>query len=163
MAKKKTSAKKSSRSAKNVAPAKATGLAARNPGMVLVLSFILMFASNSVVLYFANAFFPNQVVLGTHSLPVLAALLISMTALTLDTTFSIPFFRSFENMRGKMLTSGEWMVGYLFINFASLWFIGRFAEYLGLGFSSWMVVLALAAVMDFFQGLVMMALGKAVS
>jgi len=162
MARKKTSAKSRTKTRKTsrrkiITPSKTK----RTGSMMMVLSFLVLFAVNSVIIYFANLFFPQHVVLGTFTITPVAALLISMTALTLDNTFAIPFFHAWESNRKKELTSAEWMIGYFFINFIALWVIGRFAHFLGLGFSSWMIVLALAAVLDFFQGLAMMVLSKA--
>ena len=52
------------------------------------------------------------------------------------------------------------MIGYLVINFVGLWSVARGADVLGLGISSWMIVLVIAVVLDFIQGGVMMGLGK---
>jgi predicted membrane protein len=54
----------------------------------------------------------------------------------------------------------QWMLTYLVINFVALWEISRFADNLGLGFSSWIVILLFAAVIDLIQGGAMMILGE---
>ncbi len=59
-------------------------------------------------------------------------------------------------MMGKALTTAHWMAGYLAINFVGLWVISRFSEQFGLGISAWWIVLILAAVLDFVQGMGMM-------
>jgi hypothetical protein len=52
------------------------------------------------------------------------------------------------------------MLTYFAINIVALWEITRFAENLGLGVSSWVVVILLAAALDWAQGMAMMAAGK---
>lgn len=54
----------------------------------------------------------------------------------------------------------DWMKLYFVVNTLSVYLITRFAEIYGLGVSSWIVVLVLAALMDIVQGVSMMQLGK---
>lgn len=130
----------------------------RNPGMVMVVSYFVLKGVSAVVIYLANMWFPSQVVLGTVSLTMWWAVLLSAGALALIDTLALPFLAEFEHRRGRLLSPGEMMVAYLLINFIGLWGITRFAEVFGMGVTSWMVVLALAAVLDFFQGIAMVAL-----
>lgn len=129
-----------------------------NHGMILVASFAVIFIVNMIVLYFANLWFPNTVVLGTMSLTTLWALLLSAGALAVVGTFSIPFFHEVEMRSNKVLTPLEWTLGYLVINFVSLWLLTRAAEIFGMGVTSWLVVLVLAVVLDIVQGIGMMSL-----
>lgn len=128
--------------------------------MVLVVSYLVLLVSNSVVLFLAHALFPKMVVLGTGSLSVLWAVALSMGALSLLNTFAIPFVRVVENNRKKMFSTAEWMLSYFILNFVGVWLISRAAEQFGLGVSSWVVVLLLALVFDMVQGMVMMQLER---
>lgn len=129
-----------------------------NPGMVFVLSYVVLFGVNAVVLLLANAFFPENVVLGTYALSPRWSVFLSMGTLALLDTFAIPFARELERMKGRPLTTQEWMVKYFFLNFAGLWLITRFSEQFGVGVTSWGVVGLLAIVLDFVQGAAMMRL-----
>jgi hypothetical protein len=129
-----------------------------NPGMILVLSFAVLYIVNMIVIYFANMWFGLNVVLGTMSLSTLWALLLSAGTVAVINTFSIPFFHEWEMRRGKILSSWEWMAGYFVINVAAIWLVTRAAEIFGMGVSSWIVILVLAAVLDFVQGIGMMSL-----
>jgi uncharacterized membrane protein YvlD (DUF360 family) len=132
----------------------------KNPGLVLVTTYFVLFVVNSLIFTLANSIFPNQVVLGTEFINFPWAILHSAGVLSLIGTFAIPFFHEKERVLGRNLTSKEWMVGYLVLNFMSIWIIARFADQLGLGISSWMVALVLAAVLDVVQGIAMMKLEK---
>lgn len=126
----------------------------------MVISFVLMLIVNSILLFLINKLFPQAVVLGTHHITWPWAILHSMITLALILTAAIPAFHEVESRRGKELSPADWMLGYLVINFASLWTISRFSENIGLGMSSWFVVLLVAAVFDWAQGMVMMGLQK---
>lgn len=132
----------------------------QNKGMILVVTYLVLFGVNTGILYLAHRFFPESIVLGTHALSPVWALVHSMGALALIDTFAIPFLYEWEKMRGSLLASHEWMIAYLVLNFGGLWLISRFSEQFGLGVSSWYVVLALAIVLDVVQGIVMMQLEK---
>ena len=130
------------------------------PGMILLATYVLVYLVNVAVLYLANMFFPQQVVLGTFSMSPAWALLHSMGALALLNTFGVPIARLVERIRGRMLTDKEWMIKYFILNFVGLWLISRFSDQFGLGISSWYVAAILAVVLDMVQGLVMMQLEK---
>ena len=131
-----------------------------NPGIMMVKTFVAMILVNGLVIYLANMFFPEQVVLGTMSISHLWAVLLSAGTLAVINTFTMPFFTIWEQQVKRVLTPMEWMGGYLVINFVGLWLITRVAEIFGLGVASWLVILVLAVVLDFLQGLVMMNLEK---
>ncbi|MBI5151300.1 MAG: hypothetical protein HZA34_01870 [Candidatus Pacebacteria bacterium] len=130
------------------------------PGMMTPISYGLLFAANGLVISLANTWFPQYVVLGTVNISALWAVLLSAGVLALIGTLTMPFFQEYESRRGRMLSDKEWMVGYLVVNFVGVWLVARVSEIFGLGVTSWMVVLGLAAVLDLVQGFVMMGLEK---
>ena len=131
-----------------------------NPGIILVISFVVLFAVNSLVVYLSSLWFSNHVVLGTFTITPVWALIHAMGTLSLINTFAIPFLNQYEADRGKKLSSTEWMLAYFIVNFAGIWLITRFADQLGFGISSWVVAVVLAAVLDIFQGMAMMSLER---
>lgn len=131
-----------------------------NPGIVLVTSYFVLFAVNALVIYLANVYFPRNVVLGTFNINLGWSIFHSMGTLALINILIIPFIREIERWKGRMLTPMEWMVKYFVINFVGVWAITRFSEQFGLGVSSWLVVVILAAVLDLVQGVAMMQIGK---
>lgn len=133
---------------------------AENPGLVLVITYFVLFLVNGLVVLLTNGLFPQQVVLGTQFISKGWAIIHSMGTLALLNTFAIPFVREYEKSRGKMFSSTEWMVAYFVLNFVGVWVVARFAENLGFGISSWTVALVLAAVLDVIQGIAMMQVEK---
>lgn len=132
----------------------------QNSGLMLVISYVVLFVVNSLVLMLANRLFPDQVVLGTAALTPLWATCLSMGKLALINTFGIPFVTEYELRKKTIFTPIQWMVTYFLLNAVGLWLISRFSEQFGLGVRSWLVVVLLAAVMDLVQGIVMMQLEK---
>lgn len=131
-----------------------------NPGMILVPSFFLLFASSSLALLAANALFPSNVVLGTMSLSPGWAVALSMGTLSTFLTLAIPFSDVLEKWKGGLLTPLDWMLNYFLLNAALLWLISRASDVFGLGISSWYVVAALAMAFDVAQTVVMVGLEK---
>lgn len=129
-------------------------------GMTVVITTVLLFVTNAIILYFGQMFFPKQIVLGTHALSYWWAVFMSMGKLAIIGAFVMPFVGKYENMRHKIFSPIEWMVLYFVVNFVALWVITRFSEQYGLGVASWTVVVALAIVLDVVQGMVMMAYGN---
>jgi hypothetical protein len=129
-------------------------------GMTVVVSTAIVFVVNAIVLYLAQMFFPKNIVLGTHSLSYFWALYMSMGKLALLTAFIMPFVGKYENMRNKIFSPMEWMALYFVVNFVGIWTISRFSEQFGLGVTSWVVVLALAVVLDVAQGIAMTVYGN---
>ena len=128
--------------------------------MILVITYFALFVVNGLIIYLANLLFPAQVVLGTMSIGLLWAILHTAGVLTLIDTLAIPFFHEKEKMMKRMLSPKEWMIGYFVLNFVAVWSITRFSEEFGMGVVSWMVVLVLALVLDFVQGMAMMWVQK---
>jgi len=131
-----------------------------NPGMMFVISIVVVALINALVVYLANMFFPNQVVLGTMSISRLWSLAIFSTALSLFTVMALPFLKQMEISRGKEMSPPEMMGAFLVINFIVVWLLSRVSEVFGVGVASWMVVLALSVVFDVLQGGVMVAIDK---
>lgn len=136
------------------------GVFEQNPGLLLVLTYVILFFTNCIVIYLAHLLFPQHVVLGTAHLTLYWALILSASELAIIDTFVIPFVRQYEIRAGRMLKSFEWMILYFLLNFITLWIIARFAHIFGLGLSSWVVAALLALILDVAQGFVMMQLEK---
>ncbi len=132
----------------------------KNPGMIITATYVIMYIVNAPILYLANMLFPEQVVLGTATLSLMWAVVLSMSALSLILTLLIPFLHEIERKLDRDLTMQEWIGAYLAINFGGIWLISRFSEQFGLGVSSWLVVLGLAVVMNLVQGVIMMQFEK---
>lgn len=132
----------------------------KNPGMLITATFVIMYVVNAPILYLAHMLFPEQVVLGNVTLSLLWAIFLSMSALSLLVTLLVPFLHEVERRLDRDLTMQEWFGAYLAINFGGIWLISRFSEQFGLGVSSWLVVLGLAVVMNFVQGIAMMQFEK---
>lgn len=137
-----------------------TSLQKSSDGVILVVSYLVLFVVNSIVIYLAHMLFPSLVVLGTRSLSLVWAISLSMGVLSLINTFAIPLVRVYENERKRMFSTNEWMIAYFLLNFGGVWLIARGSAQLGLGITSWVVALVLAVVFDLVQGVVMMKLEK---
>ena len=129
-------------------------------GLHLIYSFLTLFAVNFVVLHLVNMLFPTHVVLGTYSISHWWAMCHSMLRLTLYGTLAMLLVTFYEWKNKVTFTSKQWMATYLVVNFAALWEISRFADNLGLGFSSWFVILLFAGVLDMAQGMAIIYLGE---
>src|SRR5689334_17483222 len=129
-------------------------------GINLVLSFLTLFVVNGLIIILANRFFPKQVVLGTISISYWWALHNSALKLTLINTLVMPFVALYEWKKKTTFTPQQWMGTYLIVNIVALWSIARFANNLGLGLSAWWVAVILAIVLDWIQGMAMLAAGK---
>ena len=104
-----------------------------NPGIILVVSYFVLFAVNALVITLAHGYFPNQLVLGTTNLTQAWAVILTAGKLALINTFAIPFIRQYELRRGKMLTPSDWMIIYFILNFVGIWLITRFPIQFGTG------------------------------
>ena len=125
-------------------------------GMMFNISLFLVAVVNLVVFYLANMFFPENIVLGTISLTASWALILTSTALSLITVIMMPFLRMWEMNQKRDMKPAEMIGVYFVINFVGLWLLTRASDVFGLGVTSWIVVLLLAVVLDFAQGMVMM-------
>lgn len=129
-------------------------------GIMLILSYFSLLASNLLVIYLANLLFPSHIVLGTFALTSTWALWLSSSKLALLGLLVMPLVAYREWKTKKDFRPQDWIMLYALVNIASLWIVTRFAEIYGLGASSWLVILGLALVMNFVQGIVMMNLSK---
>jgi len=129
-------------------------------GMTLVISTFILFGVNIVVLFIAQMLFPQNIVLGTHSLTYQSALAMSMGVLSYLISFFMPFVSKYELMRAKIFSPFEWSALYLVVNLIGLWLITRAAQQFGLGVTSWMVIVPLAIALDVAQSLIMMIYGN---
>lgn len=130
-------------------------------GMTVIITTVILYVVNAIVLGLSQMIFPKNIVLGTHALSYIWAIFLSMSALSILGSFVMPFVGKYENMRNKIFSPVEWSLLYFVVNFVGIWSITRFSEQFGLGVTSWMVVLVLAIVMDIFQGIAMMVYGNA--
>jgi hypothetical protein len=128
--------------------------------MMQVYSYGTLYLVNFLGIYFANLWFPAQVVLGTVTISLLWALILSAGTTALLGTLAMPFFQVWEQKRQKELSPLEWMVGYLVVNCVSIWLITRKSELFGMGVSSWIVVIALGIVLNILQAIAMTKLQK---
>lgn len=127
-----------------------------NVGMIYVICFVILFVVSAAVIWLANSLFPQSVVLGTMSIPPIWAIVLSAGVIALIDTFALPLVTQWEMQRDKLATPIEMSMIFLGVNFAVVWLITRVAEIFGLGVSSWLVVFALAFVLDAAQGISMM-------
>jgi len=132
----------------------------KHTGIMLVISFFILFAVNSLVLYFANLLFPTQIVLGNQSVTYGWSFIHSMATLAILNIFLVPLVREYENKIGKMISPMCWMKTYFIANFIGLWILARFANQLGMGLSSWVVALFLALALSVIQGIALMLVEK---
>jgi hypothetical protein len=131
-----------------------------NPGIVLLVTYLLLFITNSLVILLANLLAPTHVVLGTAHLSLSWAVCLSMGKLALIGTFMIPIINEAESRRKQVFTPRDWLIVYFIINFIGVWLISRAAGQFGLGISTWITAAILALVFDAAQGMIMMQLEK---
>lgn len=114
--------------------------------------FGVWFVAQSVVLSFLSHFFSESIVIGTYAIEPLHALVYSMFVLTLFAVGSLPLLEIIQEYRAVEFRTTEWMFFYFGVNSGGLWIISRFADQLGLGLGSWIVVAALGLLFSFVQG-----------
>lgn len=131
-----------------------------NPNAYMSVVFLLLWLVNALVIALTNFVMPHQIVLGTISISPFAALVLSSGILAWFATVTLPLFTEIEIRKKIVLTPQHWMIGYLVLNAISVWIIARFSDVIGLGISSWVYVLLLAAVLDVVQGMTMMTYGE---
>ncbi len=107
---------------------------------------------SAVTTLLANLFFPKAVVLGNHELSPFVASFYAMAIVSLIAVGIMPVAEYFAKENKFKLTSTHWLVLYWVVNATSLWLMGRFAQLVGLGLSSWMTAILLGLVIDLIQG-----------
>lgn len=130
----------------------------QNPSMWLLISFLILYAVTALVVHVAHMWAPESVVLGTMSLSYGWALLLSSGVIALISLFAMPFFTEWEMRNKRVLKPKELFALYFVVLFFDVWLVTRAADVFGLGVSSWLVVLLLAAALDVTQGMSMMML-----
>ncbi len=120
----------------------------------LSLMFVFFMIAHSVVVFLGSVIFPSQLVLGTHLISPLLGLVQSMLVFTLLAVVATPVIEVLSAWTKVKLSDFHWIAGYFVINFFGLWGVARFAEILGMGVASWVVVVVLAVVFDLVQGIV---------
>ncbi len=106
----------------------------------VVMLYFGFFTVNSLVIWLANMFFPSYVVLGTEWITRCWAIIHSMGTLALVNVFTASCGQEDKRM----------MTG-LVVNSVGLWLIARLAKQLGLGISSWLIVVMLGLVLSAVQ------------
>lgn len=129
-------------------------------GINFIFTFVIMLIVNVVVLMLANLVAPNHVVLGTYSITPWWATYHSMFKLSVAATFFMPLVTYYEWKNKTVFSPKQWLMTYFVVNLVMIWEITRFAENLGFGVSSFLVVVILAAVFNLAQGSAMMFSGK---
>ncbi len=122
--------------------------------MQLVAMFGSLFVTNALVLAGVNWLFPTQLVLGTNLLSPFWALLYATGVLTLIIVGLVPVIELLAAQLRLKISDMQWMALYMVINIGALWIVGRFAEIVGLGVASWLVVVLVSVVLNMVQGLV---------
>lgn len=126
----------------------------------IIYSFVVLVVVNVAVLILANSLFPTHVVLGSAAVPYAWAIYHSMFKLTVISIIVMLLVTYWEWKHKMVFSPKQWMMTYFVVNAAILWEITRFADNLGVGVSSWVVLLILAFVFNFVQGMAMLKLGK---
>jgi hypothetical protein len=100
---------------------------------------VLYIIHNSILLYFANLFFPQEFVLGTHRISFLGAIIIA----GLIWTIIVRRLNLTINTKSKLNT---YILTWIY-NFVALWITARIAPYSGFGAISfvWLIGLSLVA------------------
>jgi len=129
-------------------------------GINFLFTFFIMFVVNIVVLMLANLVAPNHVVLGTYSITPWWATYHSMFKLSVITTMFMPLVTYYEWKFKIVFSPKQWLMTYFVVNLVVIWEITRFAENLGFGVSSFLVVVILAGIFNLVQGFAMMYSGK---
>jgi len=122
----------------------------------LTLIYFCFYVLNVIVVYFANRFFPESVVLGHHFYAPWHALLQSMAVMTFIIVGAMPVVETLANFARIKLMMRDWIIVYALVDIFAVWFTARFAELLGFGISSWIIAVVLGLVIDFLQGALML-------
>jgi hypothetical protein len=104
------------------------------------------------VTYIASMLFPMAVVLGNAVVSPFMALFYSMLITTLIGVGVMPLVEMVSSSLKIKMSMPHYIVLYAIVNAAALWIVSRFAEQVGLGLSSAVVIVVLAVVLDLVQG-----------
>jgi len=118
----------------------------KNKKLTLWLTILV---ANAIVLYVASLFFPDHVVLlGNATLTNWLSAVVTALVLTIILRLVKPLLTA-TNLKVK----GDLPINitYLITNIVGLWVLGRLANYVGFGISSFVVVIVLGAVLSLVQ------------
>lgn len=117
----------------------------KNENYILLLSIGVV---NAIALYLANMFFPTYIVLGNNSLSPLLATVITGFLLSAIMALPEPVMKAVG-----LKTKNElyYALVYLIFNIVGLWILGRLANFIGFGISSFVVVIVLGFILNLIQ------------
>lgn len=117
----------------------------KNENYMLLLSIGVV---NAIALYLANMFFPTYIVLGNSTLSPLLATVITGFLLSAFMGLPEPVMKV-VGLKSKNEITLAFV--YLVFNVVGLWVLGRLANYIGFGVSSFVVVIVLGFVLNLVQ------------
>lgn len=109
-----------------------------------------------LVVLLANLFFPQAVILGHHALSPFVGAVYAMATVALIAVGVMPVVEYLIKENNLKLTSTHWLLLYWVVNAGAVWLVGRFAEIVGMGISSWTVAVLIGLALDLVQGGLMM-------
>lgn len=124
----------------------------RLSGKQIATMFVLFLAANFAALYLMNKWWPTNIVLGTHFFSPMVALLYTVLPLSILAVGLVPVVEYIMDTTNWKANDYHWLVLSFVVNAAAIWSLTRFAEWVGMGVSSWMVVAAMAIVLTAIQG-----------
>jgi len=127
--------------------------------MILILKFLMLGVINGLIVWLSNLIFPARVVLGTGTISLLRAIIQSAVVLALVNILGIIVLRQYEKGKNRKLEDIERGVIYFLLNTVAVWVIARLAVWVGMGISSWLVAVAIGAVLTAIESVVIVRLG----
>lgn len=113
------------------------------------IKFLLIWVVNSLVIWAASSLYSSNFVLGTASISLTGAVIISGFLVTLLCKLAKILFIKLINL--KKTSRVAMFVFYWLINAAAVWITARLAPYTGFGISSFYWAIILGFVLNFFQ------------
>ena len=110
----------------------------------LLLIFAVVDAASTYLFFLANKKYPYHIVLGNHVMGEMWSLFLSVGLISLLSLGLAPMIEWVAEHVKFKLNNRDWVVLYFFINFAAIWLVSRYAEWVGLGIDSWPVVAVLS-------------------
>lgn len=114
-------------------------------------SFVLFWAVNSLLFYFAPFVFSDIVVTGNARLAPFLASVISGFLLALSAAFVMP---AMDFLKVRIKEEWQWILVFLGGNILTVWLIARYADLTGVGISNIWVALLLGAIANVVQWVV---------
>ena len=110
--------------------------------------FLVFWVVNSAILYLANMFLPNSIKVGNSIFTPYQAIVFSGFIWSFILWYTELVLKDMEVPTKETMTM---MLSYLAVNFATVWFIARFAFITGIGVASFLYVGGIAIVANFIQ------------